>query len=150
VGGAVHYDEGVLFGYRWFDERRLRPAFPFGFGLSYSRFAFGELHVRRAGRGAGVSFTVRNAGARPGVVVPQLYLGLPGRRGRVQPPRALKAFARVSLRPHRARRVRLRLSARDFSYWDARRHRWRIAPGCYRVEVGSSSRRIQLTRRICR
>jgi beta-glucosidase len=150
VNGAVHYDEGVLVGYRWFDRRRLAPAYPFGFGLSYTRFAFRDLRVHTSRRrlAATVGVTVRNRGRRAGIAVPQLYLGLPGARGLVQPPRQLRGFRRVALRPGRRARVRFRLDERAFSHWDARRNRWAVTRGCYRVFVGSSSRALPLRRTI--
>ena len=86
-----------------------------------------------------VSVGVRNVGRRAGVAVPQLYVGLPRGRGRVQPPRALKGFDSVTLRRGGSARVAFRLGARAFSYWDSRRDRWRVAPGCYDIEVGRSS-----------
>ncbi len=144
VNDVVRYSEGMLVGYRWFDRRRIEPAFPFGHGLSYTRFAFRGLRVRAARRGPGVtvSATVVNTGRRPGVAVPQLYVGLPGAPGRLQPPRALKGFKSVRLRPGRSARVRFRLDARALSYWHSRRDRWVVAPGCYRVFLGRSSREI--------
>jgi beta-glucosidase len=144
VGDVVRYSEGVLVGYRWFDARRIRPAYPFGYGLSYTRFALRDLRVRRArsGVGATVSVTVVNRGGRAGTAVPQLYLGLPGARGRVQPPRQLKGYTSVDVRRGRAERVTFRLDRRAFSYWNTRRHEWQVAPGCYRVLVGQSSRDI--------
>lgn len=143
LDGAVDYSEGVLVGYRWYDRRRIEPAYPFGFGLSYTRFRLGGLEVRRTGSaGARVSATVRNVGRRPGTAVPQIYVHLPGARGRVQPPRQLRAFDSVRLRPGAATRVGFKLDRRAFSYWDAAENRWRVAPGCYRIELGSSSRAI--------
>jgi beta-glucosidase len=132
----------VLVGYRWYDARRIRPAYPFGFGLSYTRFAHGRLQVRPAGRALGlrVSLTVRNTGHRTGVAVPQLYLGLPRAPGRIQPPRQLKGFDKLTLRPGRRARVSFALDARALSYWDAARHGWRVAPGCYSVHVSSAGR----------
>jgi beta-glucosidase len=143
VKGVVHYSEGGFFGYRWYDKRRIEPAFPFGYGLSYTRFAFRKLRVS----GRQVSVEVVNTGRRTGVAVPQLYLGLPGARGRPQPVRALKGFASVTLRPHARKRVRFPLSKRALSYWSTRRHRWVLSPGCYRIYVGSSSRDIALSAR---
>jgi beta-glucosidase len=140
VDGIVRYTEGVLVGYRWYDERGIAPAFPFGHGLSYTRFAYRDLRVRRRGGGAVVSFDVVNTGRRAGVAVPQVYVGLPGARGRVQPPRQLKAFDSIALVRGARRHVRLRLDERAFSYWNVRSHRWRVAPGCYRVALGRSSR----------
>jgi beta-glucosidase len=144
VGDAVHYSEGVLAGYRWFDQRGVEPAFPFGHGLSYTRFAFRGLRVRRAGRGvdARVSVEVVNTGRRAGIAVPQLYLGLPRGRGRMQPPRQLKGFESVNLRPGRGVRVSFALDERAFSYWNSRHQRWQVAPGCYHVLLGRSSRDI--------
>ena len=142
IGNVVHYSEGVLVGYRWYDQGGIQPAFPFGHGLSYTRFAFRKLRVRRHGGGAEVAIDVVNVGRRSGIAVPQLYLGLPGARGRVQPPRQLKGFESVSLRRGRSARVRFHLDSRAFSYWSSRRDRWQVAPGCYRVLVGRSSRAI--------
>jgi beta-glucosidase len=143
VGNDVYYKEGVLVGYRWYDSKRLAPAFPFGFGLSYTRFAYGPLTVRRAGAGATVSLRVRNAGGRGGTDVPQLYLGLPRPAPSVvQPPKQLKGFRRVVLGRGSSTRVTFAIDRRALSYWDTAAGGWRVAPGCYRVMVGRSSRAI--------
>jgi beta-glucosidase len=144
VDNAADYGEGVLIGYRWYDARRIAPAYPFGHGLSYSRFAFRDLRVRRTLRRAGatVTVTVVNRGRRTGTAVPQVYVTLPGAAGRVQPPRQLKGFRTVELRRRRARRITFRLDVRAFSYWDSGAQRWQVAPGCYRISVGRSSRHI--------
>jgi beta-glucosidase len=150
VDDVVRYSEGVLVGYRWFDERRIRPAFAFGHGLSYTRFALRGLRVRAGRRGttASVSFTVVNRGRRRGSAVPQLYLGLPSARGRVQPPRQLKGYTRVDLRRGASDRVTFSLDPRSFASWHAARDRWSIARGCYAVQVGWSSRDIVARARI--
>jgi len=143
LGKDVYYKEGVLVGYRWYDAKRIAPAFPFGFGLSYTRFAYRHFRVHRRGVGARVSFTVVNTGKRRGTDVPQLYLGLPQpATGVIQPPKQLKGFRRVTLRPHRKTRVTLTIGRRALSYWDTPSGRWRVAPGCYRVMLGHSSRNI--------
>jgi beta-glucosidase len=144
VNNVVEYSEGVLMGYRWYDSQRIAPAYPFGYGLSYTRFAFRGLKVRKARRGVGatVTVTVANRGRRTGTAVPQLYVGLPGTADRVQPPRQLKGFGAVSVRRGRTRRVTFRLDERAFSYWDSAAHGWKVAPGCYRLYLGSSSRDI--------
>jgi beta-glucosidase len=148
VDDVVHHDEGVLVGYRWYDAKRIQPAFPFGFGLSYTRWSFRGLRVRAARQGVSVSVEVANRGRRAGVAVPQLYVGLPGTAARPQPPRQLKGFAKVRLGPGRRARLRLHLDRRAFSYWDARRDRWHVAPGCYEVGLGTSSRDIIHRRRV--
>jgi beta-glucosidase len=144
VHGVVRYSEGPLIGYRWYDRRQIAPAFPFGHGLTYTRFAYKRLRVGLKR----VTVDVRNVGPRRGVAVPQLYIGLPGGRGRIQPPRQLKGFEAVSLPPGGHARVVFRLTKRSYSYWNTRRDRWQIAPGCYGVYVGSSSRDIVLRHRV--
>jgi beta-glucosidase len=145
VDDVLVYDEGLLVGYRHYDAKGLRPAYEFGHGLSYTRFRFSDLRVRRAGRGfARVSLEVANIGQRRGVAVPQLYLGLPSRAGIPQPPKALKAFERLALAPGRERRARFTLDRRAVSYWDVGEHRWRLVRGCVRVLVGRSSRHTPL------
>ena len=139
------HKEGVFVGYRNYDQRSIEPAFPFGHGLSYASFSYRGLRIRR-GRGntAAVSVEVRNTGRRTGTEVAQLYLGLPEPRpGVMQPPRALKGARKVRLRPGGRRRVGFRLDARALSWWDESARRWRVAAGCYGVEVGRSSRDIR-------
>jgi beta-glucosidase len=132
VNGVVRYSERGLVGYRWYQDRGPAPAFAFGHGLSYTRFEFRALRVHRRI----ASIQVANTGRRAGIAVPQLYVRAPGG------PRQLKGFASVTLRPGHSKRVRFKFDARAFSRWDARRDRWRVAPGCYRVEIGSSARAI--------
>jgi beta-glucosidase len=133
VNDVVRYSERGLVGYRWYHRRGPVPAFPFGHGLSYTRFAFSGWRVRHHGRGAIAGVVVRNAGRRAGIAVPQLYVESPGGL------RELKGFESVPLRPGRSKRVIFKLDARAFSHWNARRNRWQIAPGCYELEVGRSS-----------
>jgi beta-glucosidase len=142
VAETVRYKEGVFMGYRWFDERGLGVAYPFGFGLGYTTFSFSDLRLEPSPTAdARVSVLVRNTGAREGSAAPQLYVGMPDPgRGVAQPPRQLKGFARVSLRPGQARRVAFTLDERAFSYWNTGADGWRVARGCYRITVGAHSR----------
>jgi beta-glucosidase len=146
VANKETYKEGVFVGYRWFDNQRLAPAFPFGFGLSYTKFSYSRLAVTPTATGGTVAATVKNAGARAGAAVPQLYLGLPSRPGVPQPPAQLKGFRKVALKRGQSRRVTFSLDARSVSYWDTAANSWRIAPGCVKVMVGSSSRDLPLRR----
>jgi len=141
VGLDVHYDEGVLIGYRWYDHQRLTPAYPFGFGLSYSTSTYRDLAVS----GRTVSATVTNTGSRKGVVVPQLYVGLrQPDAATVQPPAQLKGFQKFELEPGASLRIRFELDDRALSFWDTRSKGWRLSPGCSAVMVGSSSRDLPL------
>jgi beta-glucosidase len=138
----VHYSEGVLVGYRWYDARGQRPAFPFGYGLSYTRFSYGGLRVvRSSARRVTVRVRVRNTGARAGAEVVQLYVGFPRRAG--EPPKVLKAFRRVQLARGRGSSVRFTLDRHDLAVWDTPAHRWVSPTGRYRLMVGSSSRNIR-------
>jgi beta-glucosidase len=144
VAETVQYKEGVLIGYRWFDERQLGVAYPFGFGLSYTTFAYSGLRLEAASASrVTVSAVVRNTGGRAGTAVPQAYVGMPEPSAAlVQPPWQLKGFAKVRLEPGQSRRVTFTLDERAFSYWAG--SDWRIAPGCYRIGVGAHSRELPL------
>jgi beta-glucosidase len=146
VANEGYYKEGVLVGYRWFDKRGIAPAFPFGFGLSYTSFAYRDMTIAPAahgGVGATVGVGVVNTGRRRGSDVPQLYLGLPQPApGVVQPPKQLKGFRKVTLGPGGRAHVTFGLDSRALSYWDVGSGGWRVAPGCYAVMLGRSSRDI--------
>jgi beta-glucosidase len=147
VGERVVYKEGVFVGYRWFDEQGIEPAYAFGSGLSYTSFRYRNLRVEpeAGGPGATVSVEVTNTGSRRGFETPQLYLGMPDPSTDVkQPPRVLRGFEKLDLRPGETRTARFRLDARSFSHWDTAAGDWRIAPGCYEVMVGRSSRDVEL------
>ncbi len=139
VNDEEQYKEGVFVGYRWFDARKLKVAFPFGFGLSYTKWRLAEPRLH----GRTVTVRVRNAGRRRGSTVVQLYVGLPASAAVPQPPRQLRGYRKVVLRPHRGKRIRFRLTDRDLAYWDTAAHGWRIARGKYRVMVGFSSRHVR-------
>jgi len=144
TGETVHYKEGVLVGYRWFDEGKLGVAYPFGFGLGYTTFAYRGLRLE-PGADAKVSVAVTNTGERAGSAVPQLYVGMPEpRAGVVQPPWQLKGFDKVRLEPGETRRVSFDLDERAFSYWDPASNRWEVTPGCYAIGVGPHSRDLPL------
>jgi beta-glucosidase len=139
----VRYDENLLVGYRYFDARGQQPAFPFGHGLSYTTFSYGNLRVLRSFRrgGAIVKVRVRNTGDREGAEVVQLYVGFPPGAG--EPPKVLKAFRKVQLDPGQRSTVTLTLDRRDLSVWSEPRDGWVSPSGQYRLMVGSSSRDIR-------
>ena len=148
VDGAAVYGEGILIGYRWYDAMVEDPLFPFGHGLSYTRFAYEDLSLTADGDGVAVSFTLRNAGTRPGTEVPQLYLGPAGATAVSLPPRQLAGFAKVALAPGEVLRLSWRLERPALSFWSAERGAWQPLSGELRVEIGASSRDIRLRGRI--
>lgn len=141
-GQDAAFSEGLEVGYRWYDANKVDPLFPFGYGLSYTSFAYDHLRVRRTGPRVSVTFTVRNVGSRSGAEIPQLYLDDPVAAG--EPPKQLQGYQRVFLRPHKSALVTMTLTRRAFAYWDSAATKWRVAPGLYRILVGSSSRDIRL------
>jgi beta-glucosidase len=144
VNETVTYKEGVLEGYRWYDAKRLRPAYSFGFGLSYTKFRNRGLRVKRTGAArVRVSLRVRNTGKRRGSTVVELYVGKPQPSAAVvQPPKALVGIRKFRLRRGKSKRVTFTVARRALSYWDTPGKRWRVASGCYRFMVGRSSRQI--------
>ena len=144
----VHYSEGLLVGYRWYQARHIAPLFPFGYGLSYTTFRFGGLHLHRSGGQVIVTARLTNTGHRAGAQVAQLYVHQPARTG--EPPHQLQGFARVYLQPGRSATVRMVLGPRAFAHWDTGRQAWRVTPGCYGVAVGPSSARLPLHARLAR
>ena len=139
------YAEGIYVGYRYYDTRKVEPQFPFGFGLSYTTFQYQNLKVS-AGQGKGpvqVSLTVRNSGSRAGAEVLELYVH-DGHAKIDRPDHELKGFARVELAPGASKTVAMMLDRRAFSYWSEKTHGWRLDPGVFEIQAGSSSRDIRL------
>jgi beta-glucosidase len=148
VDGRTRYSEGLLVGYRWFDRQRIEPLFPFGFGLSYTRFEYRSLAVRPASDGGlDVAFTLSNVGPVRGDEIPQVYLTAPEpvAHDAQFADRALIAFARVALDPRQSKRVLLHVPLHRLQYWSEPDHRWQLAAGRRSIQVGSSSRDIRLT-----
>jgi beta-glucosidase len=157
VNGQVQYSEGVDVGYRWYDTQGSTPLFPFGYGLSYARFSFSQLHVTpshvantssgpgpascrcngRSTRLVRVTARVTNTGRVTGSDVVQLYLGDPAVSG--EPPRQLKGFQKVTLRPGQSATLTFTLDGHDLSYWSQPANGWVVPAGSFQVQVGDSS-----------
>ncbi|MGW1764304.1 beta-glucosidase [Streptomyces sp. NPDC002073] len=144
VGGRQEYTEGVHVGHRWYDGRQVAPLFPFGHGLSYTTFGYGEPAVRAEADGLRVEFTVRNTGRRPGTEVAQVYVGPSPDLRLEQPVRLLAGYRRLTLDPGRSRRVAVDVDARTLSSWDPARPGWVLGTGRRTVYVGRSSRDLPL------
>ena len=143
----VEYQEGIFLGYRHFDRSTVKPLFPFGFGLSYTRFEYSGLTVTPASSDLSapvtVSFYVRNAGPRQGAEVAEVYVG-DSHSSVPRPVKELKGFAKLSLKPGEGRRVSVKLDVRSFSFFDVKKHDWKAEPGEFTILVGSSSAKIEL------
>ncbi|MBV8969680.1 MAG: glycoside hydrolase family 3 C-terminal domain-containing protein [Verrucomicrobia bacterium] len=147
----ANYGEGIFIGYRHYDAREVRPLFPFGFGLSYTKFAYSELRVSPAVSedkvNVSVQLKVRNVGRIAGQEVVQLYLR-EMRSKVVRPEKELKAFAKITLQPGEEKTVGFQLQSRDFAYYDVGRHDWLVNSGEFEILVGASSRDLPLRKAI--
>ena len=144
----VRYGEGLLVGYRWYDARGLGVAFPFGHGLGYTSFGYGEVTATVRGVGAAtqvdVAVTVTNTGSRAGAEVVQVYVSDPVASVQ-RPERELKAFAKVRLEPGESRSLSWTLIGRDLAFWHPELHRWAVEGGVFEIQVGASSRDLRGT-----
>jgi beta-glucosidase len=146
--GRVAYGEGLFMGYRYYDKKRIAPRFPFGHGLSYTEFRYGELRVERAGDDAvGVTLDVTNTGARAGQETVQLYVR-DEEASVLRPEKELRAFAKLALAPGETRTARMTLDRRAFAFWDPEAGDWTLEAGDFELLVGSSSADIRSRARV--
>ncbi len=147
VNLKVDYAEGIYVGYRYFDTKNIEPQFPFGYGLSYTTFDYGNLKVASQfaspTNDASVTINVRNSGRRAGAEVVQLYLH-DGHSKIDRPVHELKGFQRVELKPGESKTVTFKLDRAALSYWNPATKAWQADPGTFEVQVGASSRDIRL------
>ena len=147
-GEKVEYNEGVFVGYRYYDKKKMKVAFPFGHGLSYTTFEYSNLKTdkdtMKEGDTIQVSVDVTNTGDCFGKEVVQLYISdLTGAARR--PEKELKGFEKVALNPSETRTVTFTLDKRSLAWYSTELHDWYAASGKYEILVGASSRDIRLT-----
>lgn len=144
----VEYSEGIFIGYRHFDKSTTKPLFPFGYGLSYTTFAYKNLSISSPSSDqVSVTFDVTNSGARAGADVAEVYVG--DRHAPVpRPVKELKGFAKVDLSPGETKSVTVNLDRRAFSYYDVGKHAWTVAPGDFEIYVARSAVEIELTGKV--
>lgn len=143
----VQYSEGVFLGYRHFDGSTTKPLFAFGYGLSYTTFAYSNLAVTPRDGSLNepltVSFDVTNTGHREGTEIAELYVGDP-HASVPRPVKELKGFARVNLMASETKHVTIRLDRRAFAFYDVKKKDWNAEPGEFLLLVGASSDDIRL------
>ena len=139
-GRMVQYREGLYVGYRYYQTAGVPVAFPFGYGLSYTSFAYSNLQAASNG----VTLTVTNTGKRAGAEIVQLYVAKPGAEV-FRPAQELKGFAKVQLQPGESKTVTIPLDDKAFRYWNTKTDSWEVEGGSYELRVGASSADIRLT-----
>ena len=140
AGRTVQYREGLYVGYRYHQTAGVAPAYPFGFGLSYTTFAYANIKATPQG----VSLTVTNTGDREGAEIVQVYVAKPDARI-FRPAQELKAFTKVWLEAGESKTVTLPLDDKAFRYWNTKTGSWEVEGGTYELRVGASSADIRLT-----
>jgi beta-glucosidase len=147
----VNYEEDILVGYRWFDTKKITPQFPFGYGLSYTNFAFGALSTDKTVYGKEeviqAKFTVKNTGSRYGAEVGQLYVSDPVATV-LRPAKELKAFEKVFLQPGETKTVVLNVKVADLAFYDESKKDWNVEAGDFILQLGNSSGNISQTLKI--
>lgn len=153
LGFESHYDEGVFMGYRWYDQKQETPAFCFGYGLSYTTFAYSNATISANSGGKtdalSVTFTVTNTGDRAGAVSPQVYVGKPGSAAIPTPPKELANYTKVYLQPGQSQQVTLEISPDQLSVFDTSamggQGDFVVPTGNYRVYVADNANAIKAT-----
>ena len=141
---SVNYDEGLKVGYKWYDAEKKAVLFPFGHGLSYTKFAYSGLQVK-SGKETAVSFTVKNTGSRDGAEIAQVYAALPASTG--EPAKRLVGWSKVWLKTGESKDVSVGVGEKYFSIYDEASG-WKLVPGEYVIMVGGSSAELPLTQKI--
>jgi len=137
------YSEKLLVGYRWYDAQDINPLFPFGHGLSYTQFTYSNLVLDCSASNLIVTVDLVNDGPVTGAEVVQLYVSFPESAG--EPPKQLKGFYKLLLRPNQRKGAAFTLTKRDLSIWSVEKHGWEVVKGQFEVQVGASSRDVRLT-----
>ncbi len=139
----AEYRESIFIGYRYYDTVNKKVAYPFGYGLSYTEFAYSNLKLSDQG----AAFTVRNTGGYDGAEIAQLYIGLPGAEV-FRPKKELKGFRKVFLKAGESREVHIPFDDKTFRYWDVSRGSWETEGGEYQIMIGASIEDIRLQDRM--
>jgi beta-glucosidase len=137
----LSYDEGLKVGYKWYDAEHKPVLFPFGFGLSYTTYAYSDLKVE-PGQNVSVTFTVKNNGTRDGAEIAQVYAALPASAG--EPPKRLVGWSKVALAAGESKQVSVDVLPQYLSIFDEKQSGWQLVPGEYTFLVGGSSQSLPL------
>lgn len=142
----VDYAAGAAVGYKWFQKRGLKPLFPFGYGLSYTRFRYTALRTHISDAELTVSLTVTNIGSQSGAAVPQVYVGPAA--GGWEAPRRLGGWSKVTLSPGGSATLSIRIDPRLLAVFDAAHDRWQRPAGSYEVWAGDSAASLTLAAKV--
>jgi beta-glucosidase len=144
---TILYGEGIFVGYRYYDSKKIKPLFPFGYGLSYTTFAYSNIKVNKTSAQDSaeitVAVTVKNTGKIAGKEIVQLYVR-DDSCAVIRPHKELKHFSKILLQPNETKTIEFKLNRRDFAYYDQQVHNWQTSNGNYSILVGGSSDNLPL------
>ena len=143
---SVNYEEGILVGYRYYDTKKITPLFPFGHGLSYTKFEYSNLNLKKSGNKIVANFEVKNIGKDDGAEVTQLYIrDLESQE--IRPLKELRNFEKVFLHAGEKKEIKFNISTDDLAYFSESKNEWIVERGDYEVLIGSSSADIRLKKK---
>lgn len=134
---SVTYTEGAKVGYKWYEAEHKPVLFPFGFGLSYTTYAYSDLKIQSESNERAVGFSVKNTGQRAGTEIAQVYVSLPNAAG--EPFQRLVGWERVDLKPGESKAVSVKIDPLMLSIYDEHKNGWQLLKGTYRISAGPSS-----------
>ena len=138
--GHVDYKESIYVGYRGFERNKMQAQFPFGYGLSYTTFQYGQPTAQVNGDQVNVEVTVRNTGSVAGKEVAQVYVSAPKNKQMDKPVKELKGFAKTPLlQPGESQTLRISIARSELASWNETTHKWQVDSGTYTLQVGGSS-----------
>jgi beta-glucosidase len=141
----VNYSEKLLVGYKWFDHANIEPLFPFGHGLSYTKFDYSGLKVKAKKKKDSVTVTaslsIKNSGKVDGAEVVQAYISFPKNAG--EPPKLLRGFEKINIKSGKKSNVNFEFTKTELSIWDTDAAKWVVPSGKFTLQIGASSRDIR-------
>ncbi|MBK5112418.1 MAG: glycoside hydrolase family 3 C-terminal domain-containing protein [Candidatus Heimdallarchaeota archaeon] len=147
----VYYEEGIFVGYRHFDEEKIEPLFPFGFGLSYTAFEYENCKTDKnsitSKDKVTITVDIKNTGDREGSEIVQLYVK-DDKSSVKRPEKELKNFEKINLKPNEKKEVKFKISVKDLEFYDTESHSWKHEKGEFTILIGSSSRNIHFKQKI--
>lgn len=146
INNTQYYKDDILVGYRWYDTKKIKPQFPFGYGLSYTTFLYGKAQTDKkeyqAGESIKISFTLKNTGNRPGAETVQLYMSQK-KPSVIRPIKELKSFQKIHLEADEEQLVEMEIPVQSFAFYDKANSKWKLEEDSYTLHIASSSRNIQ-------
>ncbi len=143
----VKYDEGIFMGYRWYDQQKKEVLYPFGHGLSYTKYKYSGLEVEAGKNSLNISVTVKNTGKLSGDEIVQFYFS-DLQASVARPEKELCGFAKVTLKAGENKKVKIKVPYEDLSFYDVKNRKWKTEKGMIKISAGASSKDLRLSKKV--